>query len=353
MKINKGQFALSKYDKLIFDYKRGKGYLFKYLLNRFRWNWYPRLHYVSKFPDHVDIEISTICNLHCPMCYTTTEEFKRAVKRQFMTFDLFKKIIDECAEYEIYSIRLSLRGETFIHKDVIKMIQYAHDSGIKEISTLTNGFALTPKLFEQAMDAGLSWLTISVDGIGETYERIRKPAKFNDLVEKIQQYKEIKDKKKSVKPVIKIQSIWPALKDCIEEYCEIFSPYVDNMASNPLIDYLHSDDDSIIEYEEDFDCPVLYQRLVIGSDGKVLLCSNDEFGKYILGDVDKETIYDIWHGERIQKVRDLHKRHIGYKKIEPCKECYLPRKTIPTVEKFGDKHLTVDEYVGRVNEIGK
>ncbi len=354
MKINKGQFRLSsKTKELRFNYKRGKGYLFRYILNRFRWHWYPRMHYVSKFPDHVDIETSSACNMHCPMCYTITDEFKRTVKHQLMPLPLFKKIIDECAEYNIYSIRLSLRGEPFIHKDIIKMVQYAHDSGIKEIATLTNGLALTPELFEKAMNAGLTWLTISIDGIGETYESIRPPAKFDELVEKIKRFKEIKDISKSVKPVIKVQGIWPALRDCIEEYYNIFSPYVDGMASNPLIDYLHKDDESKIEYEDDFDCPVLYQRLVIGSDGRVLLCSNDDMGHYIIGDVNEESIFNIWHGERIQKARDLHKKHVGYREIEPCKECYLPRKTVPVVETIGNRKLVINKYIGRTEEIGE
>lgn len=351
MKINKGQFTLSKWDEIKFNYKRGKGYLFRYLLNRFKWHYYPRLHYISKFPDHVDIEISSTCNMRCPMCYTITEEFKKRVGRKLMPFELFKKIVDECAKYNVFSIRISLRGEPFIHPDVIKMIKYAHDKGIKEISSLTNGLALTPELFEQAMDAGLSWLTISIDGIGKTYEGIRIPARFDDIVAKIKKYKEIKERRGSEKPVIKVQSIWPAIKDNALEYYNIFHSYVDNIASNPLIDYLDMDKD--IEYESNFDCPVLYQRMVVSSDGLVLLCSNDEFGEYIIGDANQESLYNIWHGEKIQKVRNLHQKHVGYKEIEPCKKCYLPRKTRPVAEKIGKKTIWVNKYTGRTEQIGR
>ena len=57
------------------------------------------------------------------------------------------------------------------------------------------------------------------------------------------------------------------------------------MAFNPLIDYLRRDQD--IVYEEDFSCPQLYQRIVIGSDGKVTMCSNDE--DEAIGDVNEQT----------------------------------------------------------------
>ena len=150
MKINEGQLRISKtWDNLKFDYKRTKGHFFSFLINRLRWHFYPRLHYVSKFPDHIDIEISSACNLRCPMCYTITDEFKEKVKVGLMDFDLFKKLIDECSKFNPYSIRISFRGESFIHPDVFDMIKYAKDSGIKEVSSLTHGGMLDEKKFKK------------------------------------------------------------------------------------------------------------------------------------------------------------------------------------------------------------
>ncbi|MBF0557352.1 MAG: radical SAM protein [Nitrospirae bacterium] len=350
MKINKDQVIPSRWQKLTFDYKRGSGHLLAFMRNRFRWHYYPRLHYVSRFPDHVDVEISSACNMKCPMCYTITDEFKQKIKRQFMEFDLFKKIIDECVSYGTYSIRLSLRGETFIHKDAIRMIRYAKEKGIREVSTLTNNLALNPALFEEAMKAGLDWLTISFDGLGDTYESIRKPAKFADSYGKIKEYKCIKVKAHSLKPVIKVQSVWPAVKDNAQEYLDAFRPYADDIAFNPLVDYLHVDED--IQYLSNFTCPVLYQRLVIGSDGMALLCSNDEFCMHPVGDANIEPLHSIWHGEGMTGARDIHLRHKGVELLGPCGHCYLPRKTQPVVEHIGDRKIVVDKYINRPDKVG-
>jgi len=93
MKTEKGQIRITpKKKNFMFDLKRTKGHLFSFLMNRIRWHIYPRTHYVSKFPDHIDIEISSACNLRCPMCYTITDEFKEKVNVGMMDFDLFKKI---------------------------------------------------------------------------------------------------------------------------------------------------------------------------------------------------------------------------------------------------------------------
>jgi MoaA/NifB/PqqE/SkfB family radical SAM enzyme len=284
------------------------------------------------------------------MCYTRTDEFKKLVKKQFMDFELFKKLVDECVKYRIYSIRISLRGEPFLHPDVIEMIRYAKNAGIKEVASLTNNHHLTPEMFEQAMKAGLDWLTISFDGLGETYEWVRQPAKFEESYNKIKEYNRIKDKSKSAKPVLKVQSVWPAIKDCAEEYYNLFEPYVDMIASNPLIDYLHKDKD--IEYFEDFDCPVLYQRIAVGSNGRAI-CINDELGEYAFGDAYEESLNSIWHNEKMNKARQLHREHRGYKELGICQKCYLPRKTQPVMERVGTKKIEVDKYTGRTEEIGK
>jgi radical SAM protein with 4Fe4S-binding SPASM domain len=352
MRINKNQISITGIkEDLNFHYNRGKGHLIPYIRNRFMWHYFPRLGWVSRFPDHVDVEISTLCNMQCPMCYTPTEAFKRRVKKGFMEFPLFKKIISECAENKVYSIRLSLRGEPFIHPDVLKMLAYAKEKGIKEVSTLTNLLALDEEMFRGLVKLGMDWLTISFDGLGATYEDIRKPARFKEGYGKIKRFAEIKREMNSRKPAIKIQTIWPAIKENPGEFYDTFLPYVDQITVNPLIDYLHNDKD--IVYTNGFTCPVLWQRLVIGYDGKVLLCSNDEMGKGILGNVNYQTIKEIWHGNKINLMRRLHREKRAYRELEVCRECHFPRKLIEKEFVIGNRTYHIKQYVNRIDEIGK
>lgn len=352
MKINKGQFRLNtRSANLKFELNRGKGHLINYISNRIKWHLYPRLHKVSRYPLHVDIEISSACDLNCPMCYTTTEEFKNLVGSAFIDFDLFKKIVDECGKNGVYSIRISFRGEPFLHPKAFEMIEYAKKHGIKEVSTLTHGGRLDEEKFEKLVKLELDWLTISFDGIGETYNKIRAPLTFDDAVRKIKSYKEIKKKLNSVKPVIKVQTVWPAISKNPEEYYNIFHPIVDQVASNPLIDYLSNDTD--ILYEENFTCPQLWERLVIGVDGSGLLCSNDELSQYIIGDLNKETVFEVWHGKKMTEARKLQLKHAGVKKLVPCKKCYLPRKTQPDYSTVDDRTIQIDNYINRTQTVGK
>jgi len=352
LKINKGQFRLTSRNKNFkFELNRGKYHLLSYIKNRLEWHLNPRLQHVPKFPSHVDIELSSLCNLNCSMCYTTTEEFKEKVNAGLIDFELFKKIVDEGAKYGLYSIRLSLRGEPFLHPKIYDMIKYAKEKGIKEVSSLTHGGQLDEEKFERLIDLGLDWLTISFDGIGETYEKIRYPLKFDDAVQKIKNYQEIKKRKNSVKPVIKVQTVWPAISNNPEEFYNIFNPITDQLASNPLIDYLGNDTD--IVYEKNFTCPQLWQRLVIGSDGRVMVCGNDEMSSHIIGDVNEESMYDIWHGKKMSKAREIHMRHKGTEEMDVCKHCYLPRATKRETVEVENRLLNIDNYVNREQTIGK
>lgn len=345
-------YLSSRLDFFKFNLKRGKGHLLEYLMDRFRWNIYPRIHHVSSFPTHVDLELSSACNLNCPMCYTTTDEFKEKVTRDLMSEELFKKIVDECASHKShFSIRLSWRGEPFLHPKIFELIEYAKKKGIKEVSTLTHGGFLNPEKFEKLIDLGLDWLTISFDGIGEEYEKIRAPLKYEDAVNKIKKYHEIKQRRNSVKPIIKIQGIWPAVQKNADEFYKVFSPITDQVITSPLLDFLRLDTNR--EYIEDFTCPVLYQRLSIGSDGRVLLCFNDEMGSVTIGDANKEKIEDIWKGRKLQKAREIHLKHLGVEKLEPCKYCMYPRKTETEKKKVSGKTVNVNNYTNRSQMVGK
>jgi hypothetical protein len=352
MEINKADKSASGlWRRFQFHLRRGEGHLLPYLWNRIRWHVYPQFGLAGSYPDHVDLELSSACNMVCPMCYTVTDQFKKEVPHKNMNFDLFCKIVDELVEHGVYSIRLSWRGEPTLNKHFMECIRYARKKGIKEIDSLTNALRLTPAMFEEMVDLRMDWLTISFDGTGETYEEIRKPAKFDEMVAKITEFSEIKKRKKSHKPVVRIQGIWPAIKEDPERYFDTFEPIVDEVSVNVLLDYLHVDKE--VQFIPEFTCPVPFQRLAVGSDGRAFMCINDDMGRKPIGDTKSQTIHEIWNGEPMQEVRRVHKQHKGYETFAPCKDCYLPRLTEKKPYQVGRRTIFLDELAGRSQVVGK
>lgn len=350
--INKGHFELDTKERTLEFYKKlAQGWEKEYKQYRELWSELPRKQEIRDYPLLIDLELSSLCNLKCPMCYTNTESFKKKVKKGFMDFALFKKIIDEVAG-KVYAIRLSLRGEATLHKEICEFTQYAKEKGIKEISTLTHGGNLSLDFFQQFSKAGIDWITISVDGTDQEYNKIRKPLKFQETLARIKAISEYKKKNNLTKPVIKIQGIWPAIRPNPTKYYETFLPYTDLIAYNPLIDYLRKDHEII--YESNFSCPQLYQRLTIGSDGKVMICSNDEDGEYIIGNAYESTIHELWHSDQLNEIRNIQKENEGFKQMHICKICYYPRKAIPDEKaRVGDREIWIENYVNRKQEAGE
>lgn len=350
--INKGNYYLETDKRLkLFEQYRSEGWEEEYYQYRKAWVENAEKQYVSEWPLLVDIETSSLCNLKCPMCYTTTEEFKEKVCAKLISEELFYKIIDEISG-KVCAIRLSLRGEPTLHPQLITFIKYAKEKGIKEVSFLTNGSRLSDDYIRGLIKAGVDWITISIDGLGKDYENIRKPILFEEIYQKVKRFKEIKDEMNVHKPVIKIQGIWPAIKYNVEEYYNLFEPITDSIAFNPLIDYLDHDTD--IAYDEHFSCPQLYQRIIVAADGKVLMCSNDEENMNVIGDLNEENLYDIWHGERLQNIRKIMKAPCGFKKIPVCKKCYLPRDTEEREKAYvNGRKIIIKNYKGRSQKIGE
>jgi pyruvate-formate lyase-activating enzyme len=348
-KADKGASGLWKH--FLFHWKRGHGHRLRYLWNRVRWHIYPRLRMAGKYPDHVDLELSAACNMKCPMCYTVTDAFKEQVPHKNLDYELFKRVVDELAANRVFSIRLSWRGEPTLNKHFIDCVRYAKEKGIREVDSLTNALKLTPEMFAELVDLQLDWLTISFDGTGQTYEEIRFPAKYDEMVAKIRRFHEIKKEKKSVKPVVRIQGVWPAIAKDPERYFETFEPIVDEVSTNSLLDYLHNDQK--ISYIKNFTCPVPFQRLVVGSDGRAFMCINDELGRVPIGDIRFQSVSEIWNGKPMVAVRETHKRCEGYNTYAPCKDCYLPRETVKVPYQVGERTIFLDDLVGREQVVGR
>lgn len=308
------------------------------------WQELPRTRTVRNYPPQVDLELSSVCNLKCPMCFTLNEAFRSGVQPALMEFSLFAKIIDEIAG-NVHKIHLSLRGEPTLNRDFIKCVAYAKRKGIGEVSTVTNGSRLDMDFFIAAAQAGMDRFSVSIDGLEAEYNRIRAPLAFSDILRNIKQIHAYKTRHGMVKPVIKVQAVWPSIRaNPTEFYCTL-APYVDLVSFNPLADWRHTDSD--IEYEDNFSCSTLYQRLVVGADGRIIMCINDEYGDVLLGDARTQTIHEVWHSSQMAGIRQLHAEG-RWRELEPCQRCLLPRKTETSERAVVDgREIAIENYTKR------
>jgi len=162
-------------------------YLLKYLANKVK-HFYFKLTKSTKvaFPSTIMLELTNRCNLACTTC-PREYEYGKAMEQGAMPVNQAKKIIDELWCY-LDSIGLTGMGETFLYKEIVEIVDYikSKNRGII-ISVSTN--AILPDFIERVkpLIGKIDTIQISIDGLNEVYEQIRKHAKFSKLVDNLQQ----------------------------------------------------------------------------------------------------------------------------------------------------------------------
>lgn len=328
--INSGHYQFLGTDR----FENGeKSFGEEYKIYRKKWNEYPQKRIVDKFPLHLDIESTNSCNLRCPMCGRNWMKEKIGD----IGWGLFTKIIDEAAKYHLPSIKLNYRGEPMLHSDISKMVSYAKEKGILEVQFNTNGLLLNKEKAGELIDAGLDRIIFSIDGATkETYEKIRRGSNYEQVVNNIKNLVRLRNKRGLKRPLVRVQMVkMPGNKNEVEDFIRMWLPVVNRVAvsteRNPL---------GTKKKVEHFPCSQIWQRLMICWDGEVRMCCGDWYGEFALGNVKEVSIYNIWHGEKLNKVRKLHSEG-SFDKIPVCACCEVntPRFD-PELQKLVRRFIT-------------
>ena len=207
-----------------------------------------------------------------------------------MSWELFEKIINQLAEIN-YSGKLALfsNNEPFLDERIIEFSSYAREHLAKaKIHLFTNGTLLNLDIFLEI----INYLDeIIIDN-------------YNQQLQLIPSVKIIKEYVDSCGD----DAIRKKVKILLRKPNEILTSRGGEAPNR----------EKIIDVSEDT-CALPFQQLIIRPSGKVSLCCNDPLGKETLGDLTKETILDVWFGEKYRKTREKIAR--GRKYLNHCKNC--------------------------------
>src|SRR3954468_19751867 len=134
-------------------------------------------------PEIVQIESTNICNAKCVFC--PRDEMHR--RQGVMSFDLFRKIVDECAALGITHVRVHNYGEPFLDRHLTDKVRYAKQKGIKEVGMISNGSLITDKIARGMIEAGLDAINISVDASGkDVFESTRVGLNYDKVIANVE-----------------------------------------------------------------------------------------------------------------------------------------------------------------------
>jgi len=300
-------FAAAQHDARLGEYRR-------------KWRDNPPSRTVERFPIHLDIESTSICNLKCPFCAGTNETYSYGI----MNFELFRKIVDEGAEKGLYSIKLNFRGEPLIHPGIAGMIAYAKEKGIVDVFFNTNATLLNEASGKALIEASLDRLIVSFEGYSKVvYERNRVGACFEDVVDNIRKFVVQKKTLGASRPVLRLQTVnISGDSGYLNRYREFWGEYPDEITCIDLRD--EEGDYSCLE-PGGWQCPYPWLRLCITWDGTALTCPfmNRGEGAYTwkgFGNIRETSIEEIWHSPDMERIRASQTAGTSHH-LEPCRFC--------------------------------
>ena len=117
--------------------------------------------------------------------------------------------------------------------------------------------------------------------------------------------------------MVRVNTVWSAIEKDPAAYKRVMTPLVDFIVFNPDKDFYGE-----INHDPNFVCPYPWQRLIVAWDGNVTTCCMDYNNRFQLGNVEHQTIQEIWLSKRIDQFRRAH--FDGQRKMMPiCKHCHV------------------------------
>ncbi len=108
------------------------------------------------------------CNLRCIHCYADSENQRYAGE---LTNQEARTMIRDMAQFGV-PVLLFSGGEPLMRPDVLQLAGYATELGLRAVIS-TNGTLITRRKAQEIRSAGVSYVGISLDGIGETNDYFR------------------------------------------------------------------------------------------------------------------------------------------------------------------------------------
>lgn len=279
------------------------------------------------------IEVTTKCNLDCITCVRHSWQDPLEI----MTMETFHKIIDSLSDLpQLEKVHFGGFGEPMSHPNFMEMVEKVRNRGL-QVEIITNGTLLSEHNLERLIKLGVDTVVVSLDGPDEeTYQGIRHGGHLDPVLRNLEKLNELKTKYNSKVPKLGVEFV--ATKANYHKLINLVRlteklkaqfllvtnvmPYNEEMKDQILYDL--DDEQVIYSHEEtliaikaqlpqmklrtDRQCRFVERKaMTVNHQGKVSPCyalmhsydcyiygRKKEMKAYFLGDVNEESLRDIW-----------------------------------------------------------
>lgn len=303
--------------------------------------------------------ITDYCDQRCKHCYIFAEE---EIKTNEMHLDKMKHVIKSCEEMCEKINRKPYfyitGGDPILHKDFWKLLELLKQKEIP-FTILGNPFHLNDEVCLKLKKYGCEKYQMSIDGLRETHDYIRKEGSFDDTIKKIKSINKANIKSVIMTTVSKtnIAEI-PKIIDLVVEnevdifafsrYCPTskekninikpleyrklldkcykkFQEYKDSKTYFNMKDHLwklYQYEEGLFKIDKNLDESLIYDGCHCGESHFTILPNGDLYAcrrmESKVGNIFRKEIYDVWTSSEMDEYRK-------YNDFVKCSKCELHR----------------------------
>jgi wyosine [tRNA(Phe)-imidazoG37] synthetase (radical SAM superfamily) len=287
------------------------------------------------------IETTTKCNYNCVIC--PRDRFTRIKETMSLELfeTLFKKIVLETRQYN--TLTFSGFGEPLLDPTLDDKIRFAKNYNF-DVLILSNGSLLTAKRFQELENLGVKSIRVSMYGITpETYARVHglaNSAQFENIKTELTRIAEIK---KTTGLILTYNVVEGVNDRDTEKWIEYWKDRADLIEVWRPHNWVNGREYRPVQEKKVKTCGRPWNTpLQVQVDGTVNMCCFDYNGSLLLGDLNNQTLTEIFDSDRFKKILHHHKTGEFTGSHLICKNCDQRNATKTHVMEYNSKFKIED-----------
>jgi len=265
---------------------------------------------VASVPDHIQIQTITGCNAGCIFC--PNGKTKRNIPRgRRMDWDLYRSIVDQAIALGIRRYSVYLMNEPMLDRELPTRVAYV-SARIKKpqyVKVTSHGGLLTERMARGLLDSGLNKLKLSVQSLNPKTYRAIMGLDLTKTLGNIDRLLALKQQGGYKLPRLEIVMV-----DSVQTHAEIpairrywqqrdIKLYIEPVENRADQQNIRDSAVSARKLEAFSWCRRLMEQIYILYDGRMLQCCADWEQRSVMGDLTRQSLAGIWHGERYSDYR--------------------------------------------------
>lgn len=280
--------------------------------------------FLSPEPLVDQVEITNHCPMACRFCPRGRPgEITRPRGR--MRLSVFESLLDQLPRHQqsYHPLELDLMGESLTHPEVDRFVAAASRRGIPtELSV--NPSLLTPNLSRRLLEAGLTRLVVSLDGMDNAVLAAMrgKVANYDMAVANLLALFRLAEMRRDP-PGIVVQMIdFDRNREQQERFLDTWGntghPFV--TAYVKPLDGVDPDTGRQHETSIRFLCTYPFSSVCVLWDGRIVPCCRDAHGRFVLGNISETPLAEIWQSPKAEALRQAYVRDT-FGQGHLCEDC--------------------------------